>query len=269
MTATDVPSLFQQFLPYFTGAAVAMARIGGLMSVFPGFTRLGLSGILRGSVALVLTLLMVPTITETWTLTVHSEGEAALLIFKEFVVGMTLGVFLGAPFWASELAGGILDLQRASSMGNLVDPSNVENANVSATLFVLLMLTLFYGAGGFGLVLETLYSSYALWPAGSFLPMFSANAGDLFLKLLDDIFAMGLMLVIPLVLILLLADIVLALVARASPHLHVFDLSLSVKNLLVALFMVPYLAFLINYMSQDIGWLQWTGPRLEDIRGKP
>jgi type III secretion protein T len=99
--------------------------------------------------------------------------------------------------------------------------------------------------------------------------LFSANAGDLFLKLLDDIFAMGLMLIIPMVLILLLADVVLALVSRAAPNLHIFDLSLGVKNLIVALLMVPYLAFLLNYMGQDIGWLHWTGQRLEAIRGNP
>jgi type III secretion protein T len=269
MNATFDPSLLPQSQLYLVAAAVAMARIGGLMAVFPGFTRLGLSGVLQGSVALVLTALLIPSIKEAWTLAPHSEGETALLMFKEVIVGTTLGLFLGAPFWAAELAGSLLDLQRASSMGNLVDPANVESANISPTLFVLFMLTLFYGAGGFGLVLETLYDSYALWPVGHFLPLFSANAGDLFLKLLDDIFAMGLMLIIPMVLILLLADVVLALVSRAAPNLHIFDLSLGVKNLIVALLMVPYLAFLLNYMGQDIGWLHWTGQRLEAIRGNP
>jgi type III secretion protein T len=78
---------------------------------------------------------------------------------------------------------------------------------------------------------------------------------------------MGLMLVIPLILILLIADIALAFVAKAAPHLNVFDLSLSVKNLLVAILLLPYLAFLVSYMKRDIGWLTEVKPLIEAIRG--
>jgi type III secretion protein T len=259
--------LLEQAGLYIIAAAVCVARIGGLMAIFPGFTRLGLSGVLRGSVALVLTFLLVPAVKDAWTASAPSTGEAALLIFKETIIGLTVGLVLGIPFWAADAAGSFLDVQRASTLANLFDPSQAEESTITATLFTLLSLALFYGAGGFTLVLGTLYDSYAIWPVGRFLPLFSADAGELFLGILDRIFSMGLMLVIPLVLILLIADIALAFVARAAPQLQVFDLSLSVKNLLIVILIVPYLAFLVNYMKRDIGWLMEARPLLESIRG--
>jgi type III secretion protein T len=267
MDAVLNPSLAAQPGLYLVAASVCVARISGLMAIFPGFTRLGLSGILQGSVSLVLTMLLIPIVKDAWIQNAPSTGEAALLIFKEFIIGMTIGLVLGIPFWAAEAAGSFLDTQRASTLASLFDPSQAEEANLTATLFTLLSLALFYGAGGLTLALGTLYDSYTIWPVGRFLPLFSADAGELFLGILDRVFSMGLMLVIPLVLILLIADIALALVARAAPHLHVFDLSLSVKNLLLAILLLPYLVFLVSYMKRDIGWLMEVRPLLEAIRG--
>jgi type III secretion protein T len=267
MDAVLDPSFLANPGLYLVAAAVSIARIGGLMAVFPGFTRLGLSGVLRGSVALILTFLLIPAVKEAWTQSAPSLGEAALLIFKETIIGLTIGLVLGIPFWAADAAGSFLDLQRASTLATLVDPSQAEETGVTATLFTLLSLALFYGAGGFTLTLGTLYDSYTIWPVGRFLPLFSADAGALFLGMLDRIFSMGLMLVIPLLLILLVADISLALLARAAPQLQVFDLSLSVKNLLIVVLFVPYLSFLVSYMKQDIGWLMEARPFLETIRG--
>jgi type III secretion protein T len=267
MDAVLNPSLLANPGPYLVAVAVCVARIGGLITIFPGFTRLGLGGVLRGSVALVLTMLLVPVVKDSWMQSAPSTGEAALLIFKEFIIGLTIGLVLGIPFWAAEAAGSFLDTQRASTLATLFDPSQAEQANITATLFTLLSLALFYGAGGLTLTLGTLYDSYTIWPAGRFLPLFSADAGELFLGILDRIFSMGLMLVIPLILILLIADIALAFVAKAAPHLNVFDLSLSVKNLLIVILMLPYLAFLVSYMKRDIGWLMETRPLLEAIRG--
>jgi type III secretion protein T len=261
------PAVFLRLQEYVLAGAAGTARIGAVMAIFPGFTRLGLSGVGRGVVALVLTLPLIPLIESAWEGSSRSDGEVAALLFKEVIVGTTIGLVLGVPFWAAEIAGSLLDLQRASSLGNLVDPSNVEEANITPTLFALLMLALFYGAGGFLLVSETIYDSYAIWPPQQFLPIFTADAANLFLKLLDQIFFMGIMLVIPMVFILLLADIVLGLVSRAAPHLHVFDLSLSIKNLLIALFLVPYLAFLVTYMERDIGWLMEANKWLHLLAG--
>src|SRR5215469_15981129 len=101
MEAVLDPSFLPRALPYISAAAVCGARIGGLMTVFPGFIRLGLSGILRGAVGLILTLLLVPIVKESWTQSAHPAGEIILLIFKEYIVGLTVGLVLGVPFWAA------------------------------------------------------------------------------------------------------------------------------------------------------------------------
>jgi type III secretion protein T len=175
-----------------------------------------------------------------------------------------VGLVLGVPLWAAEAAGAILDLQRGATMATLIDPGT-EDTSVTGTVLVLAMVALYYGSGGLSVTLRTLYESYGIWPITRFLPLFSSDAGALLIGLLDDVITMGLMLVVPIVICLFLADIVLALVSRAAPHFNVFALSLAVKTLVFAIFLVLYGGFLASYMAQDLATLLGATGRLERI----
>jgi type III secretion protein T len=249
----------------FIALALAVARMSGMVFVMPVFQRLNLSGALKGSVALVFALPMLPFVfgaitQETWTL-----PQVLGLVLKEFTVGLVIGFVLGIPIWAAEIAGDVLDLQRGSSFAGLVDPGSGQESSVLSTLLALVMVAVFFAMGGLPLVLKVIYGSYTLWPMNTYLPIFSADAGKQLLGIMDDLMRMGLMLVVPLVIALLLVDFALALVARTAQHLHVFDLSLSVKNLALTVLFVMYAAFMVSYMKNNLNWFDQAGSRLEAI----
>ncbi len=250
---------------YVVATGFAVARVTGMIIIMPAFTRLGTTGILRGAVALALALPIVPTLVQALAGQGLTAAAIAVLLLKEMTVGVIIGLVLGVPFWAAEAAGNVLDLQRGSTSGSLIDPSAMTAEGITGTLFGLAMVALYYGTGGLQLTLRTLYDSYALWPAGRFLPTFSAAASQLFIGLLDNVITTGLMLGAPLVVCLLLADLLLALVSRAAPHLNVFALSLSVKNLVFALLLTLYCTFLIYYMGADLRSLVLAGRQLQPI----
>ena len=130
-----------------------------------------------------------------------------------------------------------------------------ETNNITGTFFSLIIVVIFFTAGGTTIVLDSVYQTYAIWPVKNFFPIFSAETGKLILKLLDDIFRMSLMLVLPIVITFLLSDIALGLVARAAPQMNVFSLSLAVKNLAFLILLALYVVFLVGYMREDLGWL--------------
>jgi type III secretion protein T len=113
--------------------------------------------------------------------------------------------------------------------------------------------------------LRAIYDSYGIWPVRRFLPMLSHEAGGLLLSLLDTIFSTGLMLVAPIMICLLLVDLLFALIARAAPSLQPFYLSMTVKNLVFALMLVLYSAFLIGYMKNGLVVFLDAKPQLEAI----
>jgi type III secretion protein T len=240
---------------YIIAIAVGIARVGAMLTVMPAFTRLGLTGLVRGGTALAFSLPLIPIIVPTIALDTMDFSQIAVILLKEVAVGMLIGLVLGIPIWAAEAAGEILDLQRGVTFAELVDPTMTTHNNVLGTFLALVMVALFFLGGGVALTLRTIYDSYSLWPLANMTPILSAEAGDILLSLLDDLMGLGLLLVAPIVLSLLLADLALALVARAAPHMNIFVLSLPVKNLAMAVLLVLYGAFLISYMKDNLGLL--------------
>jgi type III secretion protein T len=267
----DLSSIIQSFErlhDYIMATAFALARMSGLIIIMPAFTRIGLTGVLRAATALVLALPLVPMIVAAIASERLTVTTIAALLFKEVIIGLTIGLVLGVPIWAAEAAGDVLDLQRGSTAASLLDPLATTDESITGTLFGLVMVALYFGSGGLPLTLRTVYDSYGIWPAASVFPTLSLAASEFFVRLLDNVVTMGLVLVAPIVVFMLLTDLLLGLVSRAAPHLNVFALVLSVKNLIFALLLVLYCAFLIKYMGTDLGSLLGAGSDLETI-GKP
>lgn len=244
--------------PLLVAMAISVARALGMILVTPAFIRLGLTGMIRSCVAIAICIPAVPGVLKE----ILAEGQLGSLLItgllvKELIVGMIIGVAFGIPFWGAEVAGDLVDLQRGSTSAQLIDPLQVTETTIAGTLFVFALLALFFMSGGFLLIVDGLYKSYELWPAVKFMPVINVNAIPALLGVLDRIMQIAVILIAPIVLALLLTDLMLAYLSRMSPQLHVFDLSLAIKNMLFAVLMVLYISYLVPYMVSE----------LKDIRG--
>lgn len=254
--------------PVLVAAGVGMARAMGVILITPAFNRLGLTGLIRSSVAVTVALPVIPFV----FITLSSVGPLSTftlvaILIKELLVGMVIGLVFGIPFWAAEVAGELVDLQRASTMGQLLDPMGDTESGVTSTLLVVILVALFFITGGFMVMLDGLYASYALWPVESFMPVLDTRTALAVLEMLDQVMRIGVLMVAPLVIAILVADLMLAYLARMAPNLHVFSLSLAIKNLLFTFLMLVYIAFLVPQMLGELGTLGDGFRRLETLLG--
>ncbi|MBB2974101.1 type III secretion system export apparatus subunit SctT [Mesorhizobium sp. RMAD-H1] len=259
-------SILEFAYPLLIATAMAMSRALGLVVVTPAFTRLGLTGLLRSGVAIAISIPVVPGILAA--MAEHRDLTSVAitgLMVKEFVVGIIIGIAFGIPFWAAEVAGDLVDLQRGSTSAQLVDPLAINEASISATLFSISLVALFFMSGGFLLLLEGFYRSYDLWPIASFTPVMGSQAVSALLGALDRIMQIALLLIAPVVLALLIADLMLAYLSRLSPQLHIFDLSLAIKNLLFCVLILLYAMFLVPLMLSQIGNMSGTFDALRAV----
>jgi type III secretion protein T len=251
--------------PYIIATALALARMLSMMLIFPVFDRLGVTGLIRNSVAIVLSIPFIPMIVAHLGSEKLSLVLMVALLLKEVIVGLVVGAVLSVPLYAAEVAGDILDLQRGSSSASISDPLGSIQANLTGTLLALIVIAVYFASGCFDLTLRAIYDSYGIWPVRRFLPLFSREAAGLLLSLLDTIVSTGLMLVGPVVVSLLLVDLLFALIARAAPSLQPFYLSMTVKNLVFSLVLVLYGVFLVGYMKNGLVVFLDVKPQLEAI----
>lgn len=256
---------FRELQPYFVAAAFALARMLAMMITFPVFDRLGVTGLIRNSIAVVLAIPLIPMIAAHLGNEQLGLGLIVALMLKEVIVGLIIGLVLAVPLYAAEAAGDILDQQRGSSQATLSDPVGTSQTAITGTLLVLVIIALYFASGCFDLTLRAIYDSYGIWPVRRLLPVLSREASGLLLSLLDAIMKTGLLLVGPIVICLLLVDLLFALIARAAPSLQPFYLSMTVKNLVFALVLVLYSAFLVGYMKNGLVVFLDVKPQLEAI----
>jgi type III secretion protein T len=237
--------------------ALATARLGGLVLIFPVFARVGLTGLVRGGIVVGLALPLLPA--------VLSQIDAAAplgpfllvaLVFKEALVGFLLGMLYGVPFWGAQAGGDIIDQQRGANQATLNEADNLEEASVTGTLFVLVLIMLFVVSNGFHLLLGGVYDSYLIWPARNFLPNLSTQSAWALVSLLDRVMLLGLVIAGPVIAALFLVDLSLGLVNRFAPQLNVFNLSLAAKSFVYAVVMPLYVLFLMDQLHGDLAPLR-------------
>ena len=244
-------ALFEHVWHWLLAYGVALARPFAMLSLNPVFTRAQITGLLRGAVASALALPLVPQLAAT--LSPGSYGAIGLLLLtaKEAVIGAALGLLLGAPFWALDVAGDVLDAQRGATQGRLNDPAGFEDVSISGTMLMVTGIALFVMTGGLETLADLLYGSWTVWRPLSAWPSPDRRTPLLLLGLLDRVTRQGLLLAVPVVIAMLLADVSLLVVARLAPQLRIDDLALSARNIVFVVFMPLYAVFLLAYMRQD------------------
>lgn len=247
---------------------IALARPMAMLSLNPVFTRAQITGLIRGAVASALALPMIPVLAAG---PLEEAGSIGLLLLtcKEALIGAALGLLLGAPFWALDVAGDVLDAQRGATQGRLNDPAGFEDVSISGTMLIVTGIALFVLTGGLETLADLLYGSWAIWrPLGAW-PQLDSRTPPLLLGVLDRVTRQGVLVALPAVVAMLMVDMGLMIVARMAPALRIDDLALSARNVVFTLFMPLYALFLLTYMRQDLATLPDILALLRTATGLP
>jgi flagellar biosynthetic protein FliR len=133
---------------------------------------------------------------------VQSAAWAASNIATEFIIGVSIGMVLRLSVVVAEIAGSAIALPMGFSAAQAFDPTMGSTDNVLTRIFRQLALLLALLTGLHRAMLGTLLSSFRFLPVGT-------NA-------------------LPLLSVLLMANVALAFVARAAPTMQIFNVGFAV-----------------------------------------
>mgnify|MGYP001765223412 CR=1 FL=1 len=251
-----LPDLSGSFLesaaPFAMSALVAAGRMYGFVALFPLFTWLGASGILRFVLAAGLSLPLLSHIGIHPPLKGADMSFAAMLLAKEVMIGAAIGILAGIPLWAAQSAGDIIDFYRGASAANIVDPVNAMETSTFGQINHVFAMAWVVLSGALPLLIEAVLGSYTVWPAFSAAP--SGQTGAMATELgalVGMLIRSGLVIAGPILALMLLAEGALLFVARSARQMPVYDLSAAAKNF-VLMAAAPLYAFLLaTYLRED------------------
>lgn len=215
-------------LPIIAGALTIGIRLTGLMLFAPFFGSSVIPVRVKAMFVIAMTFLLSPVIGKN--IMPSPIQNWPWLIITEFIIGAGIGIATNIIFEAAQLAGQILGIQMGYSLVNILDPQTQVDTPVIATFYQSIVMLLFLQMDVHYWILYSLGNSYRYMPPGS------AHIGNLFtwavVRIVGQIFALGVQIAAPVLAATLAADIVFGLLGKASPQLPLMLLGPPVKSLL-------------------------------------
>jgi flagellar biosynthetic protein FliR len=147
----------------------------------------------------------------------------------ELAVGMVIGFAAHCVFAGLQYAGQLLGFQVGLSFVNTVDPQTSNRSTTLSIYMNFLGMMLFLGFNGHHWFIEAIGKSLTILPpysirfTGSFIAHMTVSVGK--------IFVIGFQIAAPLLAVLLLTDVVLGIIGRSAPQVHIMIIGLPLKVL--------------------------------------
>ncbi len=205
------------------GALVA-ARIAPLAVAAPWLALRDAPPTLRAAVVLACTAALAPVAFAHAPegLGVLAAPALAAAMLRETLVGLAFAFATAVPFHALDHGGRLVDAFRGASSSEVFAPPTGERTSPLGDLYLLGGVALFASLGGHRLAIEVLARSFEAVPIGAAVDFgrtsFALGAARLFAYAM----AFALSVAAPAAICVLLVDVGLGLVARASPSIPVF-----------------------------------------------
>ncbi|MES3002892.1 MAG: type III secretion system export apparatus subunit SctT [Pseudomonadota bacterium] len=246
MSSEEIHWIFEHFKMF----GFAVPRFLALFAILPLLSKEAMPMTLRMGMVSSFAAILVPGLMEQHR---PEVGPLAILglILKEVFIGATLGFILAVPLWAVEAMGDMADTQRGASIAQTLNPLTGHETSPLGQLFNQAIVTFLFVVGGFLAVLGVVYDSFALWPIFSFWPGFTPGAAEVMLSFVDRLMYLAVLMGVPVIFTMFIAEAGLAIVSRFAPQLQVFFLAMPVKSGIAMLVFAVYAVVLFDY-AHDI-----------------
>ncbi|MFA6149068.1 MAG: flagellar biosynthetic protein FliR [bacterium] len=149
------------------------------------------------------------------------ENDVAMLVFREVVLGITLGLAVRFVFFGVEIAGQMISDSMGLSIATAFNPEMGQSTDVARLMTVFATL-LFLATDAHHDLIAIFVRSYDLVPAGSADVNALVREG---VALTGRIFVIAVKLGAPVVVAIVTTNILLGFVVKASPQINIFFIS--------------------------------------------
>lgn len=184
------------------------------------------------------------------------ESTIVLLILKEFLVGIILGLVGNILLYAVQMAGSIMDVLIGFSMASLFDPTFGTNSQLTGRLQNAIALLVLLATNGHHLLIKGILSSFDWISLQTAIPAFTdGKIATFLLECLQQMFLIGFMMAAPIIGTLFVVDVALGIIARTVPQMNLFAVFPPMKILihfLIYIFVLPSFFYLLKVLFENM-----------------
>jgi flagellar biosynthetic protein FliR len=222
-------------------------------SAVPGWAKIG--------AAFFMALIVYPLIAATQHIPDLSLPALILSIISQVLIGIIFGFLVLIIFTGFEVAGQLISVQIGFGMISLINPlMSSQQVSLVSNMLNYLALMIFIETSLFFFVIEGLYRSFQTIPL-TFVHISPYVFRYLVFKA-DDIFLIALELSIPVVLVAVLLNIVIALMGRLAPQFNIFAVGFPITIVVGLLMLYASIPYFTDYIMQSFSGLHTEFSRM-------
>lgn len=225
------------------------ARIGCAIMILPGFSDSTVPMNVRLHLALAFSLILTPFLYHYLPAIPSNPIDFSLLVIKELLIGMFIGMMSQIIINALSLAGIVIAHITSLSSAYTFNPQQAVQLTVISSFLSILSVTLIFTTDLHHMLLLGLIDSYQMFPAADAVPF--GDMADTFAQSLSQSFHIGLMMSAPFMVVGFAVFIAMGLVARFVPQIQVFMLSIPVQVVVGLIVFATSLSAIMLYFLQE------------------
>lgn len=176
--------------------------------------------------------------------------DYALIVAKEFITGILIGMGVNLCSAILSLTGVIADMEVGFSMVTLMDPATRQQTTITSTLYQNLVMLILVLSGMYQYVIRALAESYELIPVYG-AAFDAAKLLNVAIDFMGRYVLVGFQICLPIFAAILMLNAVLGILAKVAPQMNMFAIGLQLKILVglgvifLTLFLLPRAAEMI------------------------
>ena len=156
--------------------------------------------------------------------------ELAVRLLLELALGYLVALLVHFFFYVVLQAGNLIATQMGMSMSETYDPSMGTNVSMTGTIYQIMMVLLFFAAGGHITLLRILLNSGQVIPFGSV--MFGPQAVTYVLEMFVSCTVLAIKLSLPILAAELIGQLGMGILMKVIPQINVFAINFELKIIL-------------------------------------
>ncbi len=215
-------------------------RISGMVLIAPFFAAAAISTPIRVALAISMSFILTSVISIP-EVDIFS-GSAALLLLREGIIGLMIGLIYQLAFASVAMAGEQIAFSMGLGFASMIDPQTGAQSPVITQFLSILLILVFLSIEGHHVLLQQLVASYKA------LPIELRFDSKVYLDIVRSaglVFSVAILFAMPIIVALLCTNLLLGLLTRVAPQMNIFSVGFPITilvGLALLLILVPSLS---------------------------
>lgn len=178
----------------------------------------------------------------------------SVLVLKEMIIGIVLGLMCNLCFYIVSFAGQIMDMEMGLSMANMYDPTTNIQVTVTGNIYNYFLMLMLVVTNMHYYIIRAITDSFSYFNIGEAI-IRTDVLKNIMVDFMANYFLIAVRIVLPVFCCMLLINVILGVLTKAAPQMNMFAVGIQIKvivGIILLIILVQTLPTVSDFIFQEM-----------------